>query len=240
MADMTKKMKNFREKIDRLKLYEVGEAVSLLKTLSKERKFDETFEMAFNLNIDPRHADQNVRGMVSLPHGTGQTVTVAVFAKDAKADEAKKAGADFVGDEDLADKIQKGEINFDRCIATPDMMALVGRLGKILGPKGLMPNPKLGTVTPDVKKAVEDAKGGSIEFRAEKNGIVHAGVGKASFSEKDLVENMRAFTATLLKAKPSGAKGTYVGKVVVTTTMGPGLKLDLDSLLSEQDGKKAA
>lgn len=242
MAKQTKKMKSFREKIDRNKDYNVEEAVELLKGFAGDRKFDETFEMSFNLGIDPRHADQTVRGVANLPNGTGQTVRVAVFAKDAKADEAKKAGADFVGAEDLADQIQKGEIDFERCIATPDMMPLVGRLGKVLGPKGLMPNPKLGTVTPDVAKAIEAAKGGSVEFRAEKNGIVHAGVGKASFTAVNLVENIRFFADAIMKAKPAGAKGTYVLKVSVSTTMGPGLKLDINDLVSGDKGaeKKAA
>ena len=233
-------MKSFREKIDRTKEYNVEEAVKLLRDMSQERKFDETFELVFNLNIDPRHADQSVRGMTSLPNGTGQSATVAVFAKDEKAEEAKQAGADFVGADDLAEKIQNNEIDIDRCIATPDMMPLVGRLGKVLGPKGLMPNPKLGTVTPNVRKAVEDAKGGSIEYRAEKTGIVHAGVGKASFTEKALVENVRAFSETIMKAKPSGAKGSYVNKVSLTTTMGPGLKLDLETLLTAPEDQKAA
>lgn len=230
MAKMTKKMKSFREKIDRTKEYGLDEAVALLKSFSADRKLLETFEMSFNLGIDPRHADQTVRGMTTLPHGTGKSVRVAVFAKDAKADEAKAAGADFVGAEDLAEQIQKGEIDFERCIATPDMMAVVGRLGKVLGPKGLMPNPKLGTVTPDVAKAVKDAKGGSIEFRAEKNGIVHAGVGKSSFTEKQLAENIRFMAQTIVKSRPSGAKGTFIQKVSLTTTMGPGLKLSLDDL----------
>lgn len=240
MAKFTKKMKSFREEIDRTKEYEVEDAVKLLKKFAKERKFDETIEIAFNLGIDPRHADQSLRGMITLPNGTGQSARVAVFAKDAKADEAKKAGADFVGAEDLAEQIQNGDIDFERCIATPDMMPLVGRLGKVLGPKGLMPNPKLGTVTPDVAKAVKDAKGGSIEFRAEKNGIVHCAMGKASFSEKDLVQNIRAFADNIMKSKPSGAKGTYVHKITLTSTMGPGLKLDLDSLLTAPEEKAAA
>ena len=233
-------MKSFREKIDRTKEYNVEEAVKLLRDMSQERKFDETFELVFNLNIDPRHGDQSVRCMTYLTKGTGQSATVAVFAKDEKAEEAKQAGADFVGADDLAEKIQNNEIDIDRCIATPDMMPLVGRLGKVLGPKGLMPNPKLGTVTPNVRKAVEDAKGGSIEYRAEKTGIVHAGVGKASFTEKALVENVRAFSETIMKAKPSGAKGSYVNKVSLTTTMGPGLKLDLETLLTAPEDQKAA
>lgn len=240
MTHLSKKMKNFREKVDRRKEYKLSEAIEVLKGFSKERNFDETFEIIFNLGIDPRHADQNVRGMISLPKGTGQTACVAVFAKDDKAEEAKKAGADFVGADDLAEKIQNGDIDFDRCIATPDMMPLVGRLGKVLGPKGLMPNPKLGTVTPDVAKAVKDAKGGSIEYRAEKNGIVHAGVGKASFKQDDLAENIKAFADTIMKNKPSGAKGGYVKKVTLTTTMGPGLKLEIDDLLQAPEDKKAA
>ena len=180
-----------------------------------------------NLGIDPRHADQMVRGMISLPHGTGKFVRVAVFAKDAKADEARAAGADLVGAEDLMEIINKGEMDFDRCIATPDMMAIVGRLGKVLGPRGLMPNPKLGTVTPDVKKAVEDAKGGQIEFRAEKTGIVHAGVGKASFSEEALAENVKTFVDAIAKAKPTGVKGAYMKRVSLSSTMSPGLKLSI-------------
>ncbi len=239
MTNTAKKMKAAYEQIDRNKLYSVEEAVKILKGNSKNRKFDETIEIALNLNIDPRHADQAVRGMFELPHGTGATVRVAVFAKDeAKAKEAKDAGADIVGADDLADKIRAGEIDFDRCIATPDMMPLVGQLGKILGPKGLMPNPKLGTVTPDVKKAVESAKGGAIEYRAEKAGIVHAGVGKSSFDEKKLVENISAFVREVLRVRPSGAKGTYMKKVTVSSTMGPGVKIDF-AALSSADRKAA-
>lgn len=230
MTKTGKKMKAALEKVDRDKFYALEEAVKILKETAKARKFDETIEVAINLDVDPSHADQAVRGMVSLPNGTGSNVRVAVFAKDDKAKEAKAAGADIVGAEDLAEKIKAGEMNFDRCIATPDMMVLVGQLGKVLGPRGLMPNPKLGTVTPDVKKAVEDAKGGAIEFRAEKSGIVHAGVGKASFDEKKIAENVQAFFDTIVKAKPSGAKGTYIKKVSITSTMGPGIKLDLESL----------
>ncbi len=237
MAD-TKKMKAALEKVDREAFYTVEDAVKALKGLAAERKFDQTFEIAMNLNIDPKHADQLVRGMVTLPHGTGTTVKVAVFARDAKAEEARKAGADIVGAEDLADKIKAGEIDFDRCIATPDMMPLVGQLGKVLGPKGLMPNPKLGTVTPNVAKAVEDAKGGAIEFRAEKAGIIHAGVGKASFDEKKLVENIRGFVDAIVKARPPGAKGQYIRKISLTTTMGPGIKLDESS--ARGDDQKAA
>lgn len=230
----SKKMKAANEKVNREQFYTVEEAVKVLKETAKARNFDESIEIAMNLNVDPRHADQAVRGMVSLPHGTGSTVRVAVFARDEKAEAAKKAGADIVGAEDLAETIQNGEINFDRCIATPDMMAVVGKLGKILGTKGLMPNPKLGTVTPDVEKAVKDAKAGAIEFRAEKAGIVHAGVGKASFDEKKIAENVRAFFDAIMKAKPTGAKGSYVKKVTITSSMGPGLKLDLASLQGEQ------
>ena len=230
----SKKMKAANEKVNREQFYTVEEAVKVLKEAAKARNFDESIEIAMNLNVDPRHADQAVRGMVSLPNGTGSTVRVAVFARDEKAEAAKKAGADIVGAEDLAETIQGGTIDFDRCIATPDMMAVVGKLGKILGTKGLMPNPKLGTVTPDVEKAVKDAKGGAIEFRAEKAGIVHAGVGKASFDEKKIAENVRAFFDAIMKAKPTGAKGSYVKKVTITSSMGPGLKLDLASLQGEQ------
>ncbi len=225
-----KKMKAALEAVDRTKEYDLAEAVKLLKDAASKRNFDESIEIAINLNIDPRHADQNVRGMISLPNGTGATVRVAVFAKDDKAEAAKKAGADLVGAEDLVDQIKGGTIDFDRCIATPDMMAMVGQVAKILGPKGMMPNPKLGTVTPDVEKAVKDAKGGSIEFRAEKAGIIHAGVGKASFDQGKLEENIKAFYDAIMKARPSGAKGTYVKKVTVTSTMGPGIKLTTDSL----------
>ncbi len=225
-----KKMKAALSTVDRNKFYGLEEAVKIIKTAAKARKFDETVEVAINLAVDPAHADQAVRGMVALPNGTGAKLRVAVIAKDAKAKEAKDAGADIVGTDDLANEILAGKINFDRLIATPDMMGLVGRLGKVLGPRGLMPNPKLGTVTPDVTKAVKDAKGGAVEFRAEKSGIVHAGVGKASFDDKKLAENIRAFVDAIVKAKPSGAKGTYIKKVSLTSTMGPGLKLDIDSL----------
>ncbi|MBT5498816.1 MAG: 50S ribosomal protein L1, partial [Alphaproteobacteria bacterium] len=190
-----------------------------------------TIEIAMNLGIDPRHSDQQVRGVVQLPHGTGKSMRVAVFAKDAKAEDAKNAGADIVGAEDLAEKIQAGEIEFDRCIATPDMMAVVGRLGKVLGPKGLMPNPKLGTVTQDVATAVQAAKGGEVQFRCEKAGIVHAGVGKASFDEQALAENVRAFIGAISKAKPTGVKGTYIMKASISSTMGPGIKLDMPNAL---------
>jgi large subunit ribosomal protein L1 len=238
MAKTAKKMKKAYEQFNRDDFYSVEDAVKFIKNASKDRKFDETVEVAMNLNIDPRHADQAVRGMFSLPNGTGVSVRVGVFAGPDKAKEAKDAGADVVGAEDLAEKVKKGEVDFDRCIATPDMMPLVGQLGKILGPKGLMPNPKLGTVTPDVAKAVKDAKGGSIEYRAEKAGVVHAGVGKASFSEKDIVENVKAFINEVKRVKPSGAKGTYIKKIVVSSTMGPGIKIDLGMLV--EDKAKAA
>ncbi len=226
MAKFTKKMKAVNEKVNRDSLYSIADAVKTLKECAARRKFDETIEIAMNLNVDTKHADQQVRGMVTLPHGTGATVRVAVFAKDAKAEEAKKAGADIVGSDDLADMIRAGNIDFDRCIATPDMMPLVGQLGKVLGPKGLMPNPKLGTVTPDVAGAVEAAKGGAIEFRAEKAGIVHAGVGKASFDDKKLIENIHAFIDAIRKARPTGAKGQFIGRISVSSTMGPGIKID--------------
>jgi large subunit ribosomal protein L1 len=225
-----KKMTAALSSVDRNKFYAVEEAVKIIKTAAKARKFDETVEMAINLAVDPAHADQAVRGMVALPNGTGANLRVAVFAKDAKAKEAKDAGADIVGSDDLAKDILEGKINFDRMIATPDMMGLVGKLGKVLGPRGLMPNPKLGTVTPNVTEAVKAAKGGAVEFRAEKSGIVHAGIGKASFGEKELAQNIRAFMDAIQKARPAGAKGTYVKKVSLTSTMGPGLKLDIDSL----------
>lgn len=229
MTKTSKHLKAANELFDREKLYGVAEAVKILKDLASKRKFDETFDIAMNLGIDPKHADQQVRGMITLPNGTGATVRVAVFARDAKADEAKKAGADVVGAEDLMEDIKAGKMDFDRVIATPDMMPIVGQLGQILGPKGMMPNPKLGTVTPDVKKAVEEAKGGALEYRAEKSGIVHAGVGKSSFAEKDIVENVNAFIETIQKARPSGAKGTFIKKVTLTTTMGPGIKIDLEA-----------
>jgi len=216
--------------VDGDKLYALTEAVKLIKS-NATAKFDETVEIAVNLGVDPKHADQMVRGVVSLPNGTGKTVRVAVFAKGDKAEEAKAAGAELVGDDDLAELIQKGEMNFDRCIATPDMMMVVGRLGKVLGPRGLMPNPKLGTVTADVAQAVKDAKGGQIEFRVEKLGIIHAGVGKASFDEKALAENVTTFINALNKAKPSGAKGTYLKRISLSSTMGPGVKLDVADLV---------
>ena len=228
MAKLTKRHKALNS-VDRERFYGVDEAISLVKS-NATSKFDETVEVALNLGVDPRHADQMVRGVVSLPKGTGRDVRIAVFAKGAKADEAREAGADVVGAEDLMETIQGGQIDFDRVIATPDMMGVVGRLGKVLGPKGLMPNPKLGTVTMDVAKAVNDAKSGQVEFRVEKAGIVHAGIGKASFSEADLGENFRAFMDAIIKAKPSGAKGKFVKKVSVSSTMGPGVKVDLEQI----------
>jgi large subunit ribosomal protein L1 len=229
MAFVSKKQKAIT--IDREKLHSVDEAIALARA-GATSKFDETIEVAMNLGVDPRHADQMVRGVVTLPKGTGKTVRVGVFAKGAKADEAREAGADVVGAEDLMELVQGGTIDFDRCIATPDMMGVVGRLGKILGPKGMMPNPKLGTVTPNVGEAVKAAKGGAVEFRAEKAGIVHAGIGKASFTEEALVENVQAFIGSISRAKPSGAKGTYIQKVSLSSTMGPGVKVDLGTLLS--------
>ncbi|MEM1138505.1 MAG: 50S ribosomal protein L1 [Pseudomonadota bacterium] len=225
MAKQTKRMRAATDGIDKDKLFGLEDAVKLVKERATA-KFDETVEVAINLGVDPRHADQLVRGVVQLPNGTGRTVRVAVFAKNEKADEAKEAGADLVGAEDLAEAIQKGEINFDRCIATPDMMGVVGRLGKILGPRGLMPNPKVGTVTPNVKAAVEAAKAGSVEFRVEKAGIVHAGVGKASFTEDAIAGNVRALVDAVMKAKPSGAKGTYFKRLALSSTMGPGIQVD--------------
>lgn len=223
-----KRTKKAREGIDRNRFYDLAEAVKMIKSRATA-KFDETIELAMNLAVDPRKADQNVRGTVMLPHGTGKTLRVAVFAKGDRAEEAKAAGADIVGADDLAAKVQAGEIDFDRCIATPDMMALVGRLGKVLGPRGLMPNPKLGTVTTNVAEAVKAAKGGQVEFRAEKAGIVHAGVGKASFSEEALLENVKAFVGAITRAKPSGVKGTYIKKVSLSSTMGPGVKIEPSS-----------
>ena len=225
-----KRLKSAYEAIDREAFYPVADAVKMIKERAKA-KFDETIEIALNLGIDPRHADQNVRGVVQLPNGTGKSMRVAVFARGDKAKEAECAGADIVGAEDLVEKVQGGTIDFDRCIATPDMMALVGRLGKVLGPRGLMPNPKLGTVTADVTAAVKAAKGGQVEFRAEKAGLVHAGVGKASFSEQALVENVKAFVGAINRAKPSGAKGTYLKKVCLSSTMGPGVKFEVSSLV---------
>ena len=230
MAHEGKRIRSAREGIDRTRLYPIGDAVKLIKERAKA-KFDETIEVSMNLGVDPRHADQMVRGVCNLPNGSGRTVRVAVFARGGKADEARAAGADVVGAEDLVERVQGGSIDFDRCIATPDMMPLVGRLGKVLGPRGLMPNPKVGTVTMDVKGAVEAAKGGAVEFRVEKAGIVHAGVGKASFDDQKLVENIRAFADAVAKAKPAGAKGTYIQRIAVTSTMGPGVKVDPASVL---------
>ena len=225
MAKISKRMTAAREGIDRIKLYPVGEAVGLVKSRSKV-KFDETVEIAMNLGVDPKHADQMVRGVVNLPNGTGRTVRVAVFARGAKADEARAAGADVVGAEDLVAAVQGGTIDFDRCIATNDMMGLVGRLGKVLGPRGLMPNPRVGTVTMDVAGAVKASKGGAVEFRVEKAGIVQGSVGKASFDDDKLVENVRAFVDAVTRAKPAGAKGTYLQRVALSSTMGPGVKVD--------------
>jgi large subunit ribosomal protein L1 len=224
-----KRVRASREGIERGKVYPLDEAVKLVKSRATA-KFDETIEIAMNLGVDPRHADQMVRGVVSLPNGTGRSVRVGVFARGDKADEAKAAGADVIGAEDLVEAVQKGEINFDRCIATPDMMPLVGRLGKILGPRGLMPNPKVGTVTNDITAAVNSSKGGAVEFRVEKAGIIHAGIGKASFAEPKLVENIRAFADAVQKARPSGAKGTFVKAVAVSSTMGPGVRIDTATL----------
>jgi large subunit ribosomal protein L1 len=224
-----KRTRKISEGIDRDRLYPLNEAVKMVKERAVA-KFDETVEVAMNLGVDPRHADQMVRGVVSLPNGSGRSARVAVFARGDKAEQAKAAGADIVGAEDLVETVQKGEINFDRCIATPDMMALVGRLGKVLGPRGLMPNPKVGTVTNDVVQAVKDAKGGSVEFRVEKAGIVQAGVGKASFSEQALLENIRAFADAVNKARPSGAKGTFLKRIAVASTQGPGVRIDPASL----------
>ncbi len=226
-----KRLNQAYESFDRSKSYTLDDAIKMVRANAKA-KFDETVEFSMNLGIDPRHADQMVRGLISLPNGTGKTLRVGVFARNLKAQEATEAGADVVGAEDLAEKIQAGEIEFDRCIATPDMMALVGRLGKILGPRGLMPNPKLGTVTMDVKGAVNAAKSGQVEFRAEKAGIVHAGIGKASFDDDKLLENIRAFVDAIQKAKPTGAKGTYVKKAAVSSTMGPGIRVDVSSLVT--------
>ncbi len=231
MAKLGKRLKTARENIDRARSYPLEEAVKLVKERATA-KFDETVEVALNLGIDPRHSDQMVRGVVSLPNGSGRSQRVAVFARGEKADEATAAGADVVGAEDLVEQVQGGQINFDRVIATPDMMPLVGRLGKVLGPRGMMPNPKVGSVTMDVTQAVKDAKGGSIEFRAEKAGIVHAGVGKASFSEEALAQNIRALADAINRAKPTGAKGTYLKRVSVASTQGPGVKIDPASLVA--------
>ncbi|MDD7910605.1 MULTISPECIES: 50S ribosomal protein L1 [Pseudovibrio] len=229
MAKVGKRTKAAREGLDRDKIYALGEAVTLVKDRATA-KFDESVEVAINLGVDPRHADQMVRGACVLPHGTGKTVRVAVFARDAKAEEAKAAGADIVGAEDLVKEVQDGNINFDTVIATPDMMPLVGRLGKVLGPRGMMPNPKVGTVTPDVTKAVNDAKGGAVQFRVEKAGIIHAGVGKVSFEPTKLEENIKALVDAVVKAKPTGAKGTYLKRVALSSTMGPGLKVEVASV----------
>ena len=225
-----KRLKAGYAAIDRTKLYSLDEAIEAVKSNAKA-KFDETVEFSMNLGIDPRHADQMVRGLINLPNGTGKTLRIGVFARNVKAQEALDAGADVVGAEDLAEKVQAGEIEFDRCIATPDMMALVGRLGKILGPRGLMPNPKLGTVTMNVKDAVANARAGQVEFRAEKAGIIHAGIGKASFDGDKLAQNIRALVDAVQKAKPTGAKGTYLQKASISSTMGPGLKVDVTSLV---------
>lgn len=231
MAKIAKRLQKIHEGIDRNKLYSLDEAVSLVKERAVA-KFDETIEVAMNLGVDARHADQMVRGVVNLPNGTGRTVRVAVFARGDKAEEAKAAGADIVGAEDLFEVVNGGTIEFDRCIATPDMMPLVGRLGKVLGPRGMMPNPKVGTVTPDVASAVKASKGGAVEFRVEKAGIIHAGVGKASFGKEQIVENIRAFADAVIKAKPAGAKGEYVKRVAISSTMGVGVKVDVASVRS--------
>jgi large subunit ribosomal protein L1 len=225
MSNLGKRIASARNGIERTKLYPLKDAVKLVKERAKA-KFDETVEVAMNLGVDPRHSDQMVRGVCNLPNGSGRKVRVAVFARGAKADEAKAAGADIVGAEDLVETVNGGTIDFDRCVATPDMMGLVGRLGKVLGPRGLMPNPRVGTVTMDVATAVKGAKGGAVEFRAEKAGIVHAGVGKASFGEEQLIENIRAFVDSVAKAKPTGVKGTYIQRIAISSTMGPGVKID--------------
>lgn len=226
-----KRMYAIREGVDPNQQLAIEDALKAVKERTKA-KFDETIEIALNLGVDPKYPDQMVRGVCNLPNGSGKTVRVAVFARGAKADEAKEAGADIVGAEDLVEEVQKGNLNFERCIATPDMMGLVGRLGKVLGPRGLMPNPRVGTVTMDVGEAVKNAKGGAVEFRAEKAGIVHAGVGKASFGDDKLLENIRAFVDAVVKAKPSGAKGTYVKKVALSSTMGPGVRVDVSSVVA--------
>jgi large subunit ribosomal protein L1 len=230
MSSHGKRVLKAREGINREKLYALDEAVKMVKERAKA-KFDETVEIAMNLGVDPRHADQMVRGVVSLPNGTGRTLRVAVFARGAKADEARAAGADVVGAEDLVERVNGGNIDFDRCIATPDLMPLVGRLGKVLGPRGLMPNPKVGTVTMDVTGAVKASKGGAVEFRVEKAGIVHAGVGKASFSSDKLMENIRAFADAVQKAKPQGAKGQFINRIAISSTMGPGVKIEPASVM---------
>jgi large subunit ribosomal protein L1 len=235
MAHLGKRTVALREGVDRARLYSVDEAVRMVKERAKA-KFYETIEVAMNHGVDPRHADQMVRGVVHLPNGSGRTQRVAVFARGAKADEARAAGADVVGAEDLVERIQGGNIDFDRCIATPDLMPLVGRLGKVLGPRGMMPNPKVGTVTMDVTSAVKGAKGGSVEFRVEKAGIVQAGVGKASFPAEHLIANIKAFADAVQKAKPSGAKGTFINRVAISSTMGPGVKVEPASLFAAQSG----
>jgi len=232
MAKLGKRTVAARKNIDRNKVYDLAGGVKLVKQNAKA-KFDETIELSMNLGVDPRHSDQMVRGVCELPNGTGRSVRVAVFARGDKAEEARKAGADVVGAEELAEEVQKGNIDFDRCIATPDMMPVVGRLGKVLGPRGMMPNPKVGTVTPDVAKAVKSSKGGAVEFRVEKAGIIHVGIGKASFGAEKLEENIRALTGAVLRAKPSGAKGTFVKKISLSSTMGPGMQLDLASIVGE-------
>jgi large subunit ribosomal protein L1 len=229
MTNISKRFKKASEGVEIAKFYSIEEAVKLVKSRATA-KFDETIELSINLGVDPKHADQMVRGVVALPGGTGRNLRVAVFAKGAKADEAKKAGADIVGAEDLFEIVNKGTIDFDRCIATPDMMGLVGRLGKVLGPRGMMPNPKVGTVTMDVTQAIKDAKGGAVEYRVEKAGIVQAGVGKASFTEDAIVANVKAFVDSVAKAKPAGAKGTYMKKISLSSTMGPGVKIAPGSL----------
>lgn len=226
-----KRIKAARASVDAAKLYTLNEAVKLLKAAAKV-KFDESVDVAMNLGVDPKQSDQQVRGVVAMPHGLGKTVRVAVFAKGDKAEAAKKAGADIVGADDLADQVQKGVMDFDVCIATPDMMAVVGKVGKILGPRGLMPNPKLGTVTPDVEKAVKAAKSGQVEFKLEKAAIIHAGIGRASFTEAQIAENIRAFVTAVSKAKPAGAKGTYIKKLAISSTMGPGIRLDITDVLA--------
>ena len=231
MANITKRSRAAREKIDPNNHVSINDAIRLVKEFAVS-KFDETIELSINLNVDPRHADQNIRGVVALPNGTGKSVRVAVFAKDTKADEARAAGADIVGADDLAESVQNGEMEFDRVIATPDMMAVVGRLGKVLGPRGLMPNPKRGTVTNDIVNAIENAKGGEVQFRVEKQGIVHAGFGKASFSEEQLEQNFSAFLDAILRAKPSGIKGAYLKRLAISSTMGPGVRVDVSTLPS--------
>jgi len=231
MTQHGKRTEKTREGVDRMKLYSIDEAIKMVKDRATA-KFDETIEVAMNLGVDPRHSDQMVRGVVNLPNGSGRSVRVGVFARGAKADEARAAGADVVGAEDLVEKVQAGNIDFDRCIATPDLMPLVGRLGKVLGPRGMMPNPKVGTVTMDVATAVRGAKGGSVEFRVEKAGIVQAGIGKASFSADKLVQNIKAFADAVQKSKPPGAKGTYIERVAVSSTMGPGVKVEPSSLFA--------